>query len=87
MGLFSSILLAPVKGPMNGLLFVSEKIAEAVDAEHSGPEAIKRRYVALEERLNAGEISEDEFEEQEILLLTELKEAQAAQKAQAGQSR
>lgn len=83
MGLFSNILLAPIKGPLNGLVFVSEKLAEAVDNEHSGPEAIKRRYVALEAQLNAGEITEEEFEEEEIILLTELKNAQAAQKAQA----
>ncbi|MCW2319047.1 hypothetical protein M2322_004616 [Rhodoblastus acidophilus] len=75
MGLLSTLLTLPVSGPLAGARFVAEKLTEMAEAELHDPEAIKAQLVALEGKLNAGEISEDEFEAQEHEWLLRLKDA------------
>jgi hypothetical protein len=75
MGLLSSLLALPVSGPLAGLRFIAEKIHEAAIKEAFDPEAIKRELVALEKRLDAGEIDEQTFEREEMALLDRLRDA------------
>lgn len=77
MGLLTSLLTLPVAGPMKGSLWIAKKIHEAADQELNDPAAIRRELAALESALLAGEISEDAYDEAELVLLTRLRDAQA----------
>lgn len=75
MGLITGILGAPVTGPAGGVFWVLRKIYDAAYTEFYDPASIKRQLVDLEKQLEAGELSEDEFEELEIVLLERLRDA------------
>ncbi len=78
MGLLTTLLTLPVSGPLAGLMFIGEKLAEAADKEAFDPDAIKRQLVALEKQLDAGVITEEAFEEAELILLNQLRETMLA---------
>jgi hypothetical protein len=69
------LLALPVSGPLAGLQWVGEKIHETALAKLNDPTEIKRRLAALEQKLEAGELGEEEFEQLELELLTRLREA------------
>lgn len=73
MGLLRSLLLLPVKGPMDGAMWVVQKIHGAAEEELNDPVAIKKTLVALEKALIDGEITEDEYDLAETELLMRLK--------------
>jgi len=77
MGLLRTLLTFPASGPVAGTLWVARKIHEAADAEVRDPAAIRRALTALEADLDAGCITEAEFEEVEAILLQRLSEARA----------
>jgi len=53
---------------------VFSKIAEAVDAELNDDGALREELLAAQMRLELGEISEEEFKEQEGVLLARIRE-------------
>ncbi len=69
------LLMLPVSGPLAGLEWVGAKIHEAALAKLNDPTEIKRQLVALEAKLEAGELAEAEFEALEDELLQRLREA------------
>ena len=73
MGLLRSLLLLPIKGPMDGALWVTEKLVEAAEAEVNNPAALRKSLQALELDLLAGRISEDAYDDAETLILMRLK--------------
>ncbi|MGL4488043.1 MAG: gas vesicle protein GvpG [Rhizobiaceae bacterium] len=77
MGILSTLLTLPVSGPLSGVRWLSEKIVEAAESQVYDPAAIKAELAMHEARLEAGEMSEDEYEELEMALLLRLKEARA----------
>lgn len=93
MGLITGILSAPIVAPARGLLFVFEKIAEAVDAEMWDEGRLEGELMKLSLQLDFGEITEQQYhaEEERILeRLTEVREhneALAAQGSTRGRSR
>ncbi len=68
MGLLSSLLLFPVMGPVHGLNFVFKQIAEQVDAQRFDEGRIQAELVNLSVRRDLGEISDEEYAEQEAAL-------------------
>lgn len=58
---------------IGGLSFVFDKIASAVDAERDDSASIKEEILALQMRLELGEISDEEFVEIERDLLARLR--------------
>ena len=76
MGLLGTLLTLPVSGPVRGALWVAEKIHETAVAEMHDPGAIRRALRNLEQRLEAGEITEDDFDAAEEALLDRLEAAQ-----------
>jgi hypothetical protein len=72
LGLLSDILTFPVTGPVHGARFVVEQIRKEVDRQRLDPSGIQRQLLELNERLNSGLISEEEFESAEATLLEEL---------------
>jgi hypothetical protein len=75
MGLLRGLLTFPASVPVAGTLWVARKIHEAAEAEFRDPAAIRRALTALEADLDAGRITEAEFEEAEAILLQRLSEA------------
>ena len=71
MGLLS-LLLFPVTVPLDGVQWLGAKVADAVDAQWNDPARIEAALLALETRLEAGELTEAEFEAGEAELLAEL---------------
>lgn len=80
MGLLTTLLTLPVSGPAKAAWWIAEKLHEQALAELNDPKAIKDALASLEKRLLAGEIDEAEFEEQELALLTRLRDIQRAAK-------
>lgn len=72
MGLFATLLAFPVTLPVKGVLMLANKLADIAEREENAPEAIKRALVALETRFEAGEIDEETFEREEMVLLQRL---------------
>ena len=74
MGLLTRLLTAPVAGPIHGSLWMARKIHEAVEQQVNDPGAIRRELQRLETALLSGEISEDDYDEAEMVLLTRLRD-------------
>lgn len=80
MGLLTSLLTLPVTGPAKAAWWIAETLHERALAELNDPKAIKAEIAALEKRLLAGEITEEDYEEAELALLTRLRDIQRAAK-------
>lgn len=78
MGLLTSLLTFPVSAPLKSAWWVAEKLHEKATAELNDPATIKAAIADLEKRMLAGEISEDDYEEAELELLTRLRDIQRA---------
>jgi Gas vesicle protein G len=72
MGLLKGLLLAPVILPASGLKWVFEEIRDLADRELNDPQAIRRKMLELQQRLDAGLISEDVYDAAEAELLARL---------------
>jgi hypothetical protein len=72
MGLLKNLLLAPVMLPASGLTFVLAEIRDIADRELNDPQVIRREILELQQRLDAGLISEDAYDSAEAELLARL---------------
>ncbi|MEV6791781.1 gas vesicle protein GvpG [Streptomyces sp. NPDC051320] len=68
MGLFSSVLLLPL-APVRGVVWVSDRLIDAAEAELYDPGVIRARLAALNRSLDDGEIDLAQFEREEERLL------------------
>ena len=75
MGLLRTLLLLPVKGPLDGTLWVAGKLAEQVEAERNSPAALRAALAEAERQLLDGTLSEEAYDEIEDDLLERLQEA------------
>lgn len=73
MGFLFDLLSLPVSGPLKGVLWIAETLAERADDELYNPDQIRGKLVELELRLDLNEISESEYEVAETELLERLK--------------
>lgn len=69
------LLTAPVTAPLDTVTWLGKKLAEQAEEQLNDTEELKRQLVALEAKLGAGELTEDEFEELEIDLVRRLQAA------------
>ncbi len=72
MGLLRKLLTAPVSAPLGGALWIVGQVADAAGAEFRDPVRIRRALEELEAELEAGQISEEAYEEAEEILLARL---------------
>ncbi len=63
---------------LGGPLWLAAKVAEAADQQILDPSRVEAELLRLEARLDAGELDEAVFEQQEAELLAELKAIRAA---------
>jgi hypothetical protein len=81
MGFLTNLLTFPVMGPIKGIVWIAEKVAEEADKKLYDEDAVRGQLMELELRLDLGEISEEEYLEVEEVLLERLRiirERQAA---------
>jgi hypothetical protein len=62
LGRLVSLLALPVSGPMRGAGWVAGQLADAAEKEAFDPARVEAALFALERRLDAGEITEEQFE-------------------------
>lgn len=74
MGILTSLLTLPLTGPVKGAWWLAEKLHEHALEQMNDPAEIKREIARLEQAMLAGEITEEAYEEQELLLLTRLRD-------------
>jgi len=78
-----NLLLAPITLPVKGLLFVFEKIADAVNQERLDEDKVRGVLMELQLRYELEEMSEEEYLGQEEELLEWLNAIREYKKAQA----
>jgi hypothetical protein len=70
-GFFSELLLLPL-APVRGVVWVAEKIEEQVDHQMNDPAVIRAQIDDLDAAHERGEISDEERDEQQDVLLARL---------------
>lgn len=65
--------------PVNGLAWIAEQIQERADTELDQKENLNKRLLALQLAFDMGDLSEEEFEEQEEELLLAIQAIQDQQ--------
>jgi len=72
MGALATLLGLPVAAPLAGLGWLARRIAEAAEQEMSDPARVEAALAALGRELDAGTMTEADYEAQETVLLAEL---------------
>jgi len=68
------LLTLPVSGPIKGVLWVAKKVAEQAEKEFYDEDAVRGKLLELELRYDLGEISEEEYNTLEEVLMERLRE-------------
>ena len=77
--MLTKLLLLPIMGPLNGVVWIAEKIQERTNTEFDAQENLHKQLLSLQLSFDIGEIGEEEFEvqEEEILLKIQALEEEA----------
>jgi len=73
MGFLMKLLTLPITGPIRGVVWIAEKVAEQAERELYDEEAVRGQLMELELRYDLGEISEQEYLAAEEALLERLR--------------
>ncbi|MBU0493734.1 MAG: gas vesicle protein GvpG [Chloroflexi bacterium] len=73
MKLLFSVLTLPVTGPLKGVVWVAEKIADQAEAELYDGDKVRGQLMELELHYDLGEISEADYLAREEALLARLR--------------
>ncbi len=71
MGFFTELLMLPL-APVRGVVWVAEKIEDQVDRQMNDPTVIRAQIDELDAAHERGEISDEERDEQQDVLLARL---------------
>jgi hypothetical protein len=71
------LLGAPLSLPLAGVKFVFRQLADLADQEMNDENVVREQYILLQLQLEEGDIDEDEYAEQEAVLLARLREIKA----------
>ncbi len=74
------ILLSPI----SGFKFVLRTLARVAEEQWTDETPLKERLLELQERLESGEITEEEYVQEEASILAELREVRRRQRELAG---
>ncbi|MEH1869800.1 MAG: gas vesicle protein GvpG [Nostoc sp.] len=70
--MLGKILLLPLLGPINGLMWIGEQIQERTNTEFDAQENLHKQLLSLQLEFDMGEVSEEEFDAQEEELLLKI---------------
>jgi hypothetical protein len=74
MGLLTNILLAPFLGPVWGTRFTLDKVDRAVREQLTDDTPIKEDLMALQLKLETGEIDDEQYVQQETEIMQRLRD-------------
>jgi hypothetical protein len=80
MGILTKLLLLPL-APVDGVIWIGRQLQEQANEQMYGSASIGRQLADLRDALDAGEMSEEEYLEDEDILLDRLDEARAIEEA------
>lgn len=80
MGILLKLLAFPVTGPINGIVWIAEKLAEQAENELYDADKVRGQLMELELLLDMDEISEEAYLEAEEELLARLRIIQERQR-------
>ena len=85
--MLTKLLVLPIMGPLNGVVWIAEKIQERTNTEFDAQENLHKQLLSLQLSFDIGEIGEEEFEvqEEEILLKIQALEEEARLELEAEQ--
>ena len=72
MGFVFNLLTFPVLGPMGGIHWLATKVTEAAEGELLDEDRVRGELLELQMRLEMAELSEEEYDEQENVLVERL---------------
>lgn len=75
--LLDDILLFPLKGPIAGIKWVMRTIQKMADEELLNDQPWKERLIELQMRLELGEISEEDYVQEEAIVFQALRDVRA----------
>ena len=75
--LLDDLLLLPLKGPISGFKWVMRTIQKMADEELMNDQPWKERLIELQMRLEVGEISEEEYVQEEAVVFQALRDIRA----------
>jgi hypothetical protein len=81
MGFLFDLLTFPVTGPIKGVVWIAEKVAEQAEQEFFNEDKIRGQLMELELRYDLGEIGKEEYLAAEDILLERLRAARDRQTA------
>ena len=84
MGFLIDLLTFPVLGPIKGVIWIAEKVAEQAEKELYDEDKVRGQLMELEVRYDLGEISEEEYMAAEEALLERLRVIRERQAAESG---
>ena len=76
MGLFAGLLLLPL-APIRATVWIAEKLAQYAEGELADEQTVRRLLIEAEAALDAGELSEEEYDRIEDELLDRLEAIRA----------
>jgi hypothetical protein len=86
MGFVFGLLISPVSGPVRGVHWLAEKVAEEAERRYLDEAGVRAELSELQMRLEMGEITEEQYAGQERVLVERLSAIRKA-KAERGQQR
>lgn len=66
------LLTSPLLGPVKGVHWLAKKVAEAAEGELLDEDRVRGELLELQMRLEMGEITEEEYDKQEKVLVERL---------------
>ncbi len=80
------LLGAPFSLPAAGIKFIFQQIADLADQEMDDATVVREQLLLLQLQLEEGDIEEDDFAEQEAVLMARLREIRARKRSEIEQA-
>ncbi|HEY4306828.1 MAG TPA: gas vesicle protein GvpG [Gemmatimonadaceae bacterium] len=77
MGLLGKIVFFPITGPVAGIRWSLNKVIQVAEEELTDDAPVKQELMELQMKLELGDITDDEYVEQESALMARLREVRA----------
>jgi hypothetical protein len=76
-GLLKHALFWPVTGPIAGIQWSMNQVMKVVEEELTDDSLVKQDFMALQMKVELGEITDEEYAEQEAVIMARLREVRA----------
>jgi hypothetical protein len=77
MGILKHVLFWPVTGPVGATRWSLNQVMKIVEEELTDDTTVKQDFMALQMKLELGEIDDEEYVEQEAVIMARLREVRA----------